>query len=255
MKDRNKRITEIKNRLFIKSVKEINKIEKLIENDKIDLMVYDRNKKKEGEFDKPPNGNSVINRKAKLACIIKDYKTEFENQMKRRDLRGFPLEFEGKKGEIPEFLTKRDSWSNGSSDKVIENEQSAELYGIVKNAPNYRQRVPILSQDMEYIIQTELIYHAEDSFQMSYEECQQYRNKIKEILEDIMHLEHGYLNNDPTGESKPIAQTMKNVPVLSKETNKPLVLPERFRPMGGLTRIDEMDELSRLRWKQKSNGG
>lgn len=32
---------------------------------------------------------------------------------------------------------------------------------------------------MEYIIQTELVYHAEDTVHMSYEDCQNYRNKIK----------------------------------------------------------------------------
>lgn len=70
-----------------------------------------------------------------------------------------------------------------------------------------------------------------------------------------MHLEHGYLNNEMNGNSsKPINQTLKNLPSPSRSDGaKALLLSVKQRPIQPMIMANEMDELSRLRWKQKSN--
>lgn len=77
LKDRNRRLTDIKNRLFFRAVKEINKIERLVENGQVDFSVYDRNKEKQKlkDGEKESSSQSVGNRKTKLGSIIRDYKT------------------------------------------------------------------------------------------------------------------------------------------------------------------------------------
>jgi hypothetical protein len=41
-----------------------------------------------------------------------------------------------------------------------------------------------------------LLYHPEDLLNNNYEEYQSYRTKLKEILEDVMHVMRGYLSID-----------------------------------------------------------
>lgn len=69
----------------MKAIKEMMKVEQLIEDNKIDLSSYDKVRKDVIQQNEQRTA-SIKNRKMKLLSIIKDYKSEFESQIKRRDL-------------------------------------------------------------------------------------------------------------------------------------------------------------------------
>lgn len=81
--------------------------------------------------------------------------------MKRRELKA-NININGSSKGFPEFL-KKNSFEENHMD-----ENGKESTGTHKNDNSKLNKVPTLTQDIEYVVQTELIYHAEDSLQMNY---------------------------------------------------------------------------------------